>query len=374
MQQQARILIVVTKMDMGGAMVLPIQLATELRARGHTVETWYLYRYRSAYENEPGTRIIYPHNASNPFHYVAIFFALLRAMYAFKPDVVHGVLPLGNVMALFAAWLLRCPRRVASHHTQIGAYHASMRWLDKVVGTLGIYTHAIAVSRAVADGFAHYPVAYRRRLLVIQNGVPDISSSLSPLEARQTLGLPADVWLMGTAGRLASEKNHQFLIRVVAQTPNVHLAIAGEGEERANCEALAGELGVADRVHLIGALPATSIPDFLRALNVFVLPSHVEGLPISLIEALKLELAIIASDIPPILEVLEQDDKENAGIVLGTGATEPWASAVADLRDHPSKLKQLTAAAAVRANDFTIDAMAAQYEAVFTEGYRQKAA
>jgi glycosyltransferase involved in cell wall biosynthesis len=363
-----RILLVVTKMDLGGAMVLPLQLAAELRARGHVVETWYLYRYRPAYETEPGVRIVYPGKVREPIAYLRVFLSLLWAMRRFRPDTVHGVLPLGNVLGLLAAWMIGCPVRVASQHTQVAAFNRVMRFLDKLAGTLGIYTHNVAVSRSVAAGFEGHPASYRKRLLVIQNGVADIRSDLSQTEARDALALPRDAWLMGTAGRLSPEKNHHFLVRILASASGIHLAIAGDGSERLACEALAVELGVSDRLHLVGAIPGRQIPDFLQALDVFVLPSRYEGLPISLIEAMKLELPIVASDIPPAREVLESDDKVTAGIVIETETPAAWAEAITMLRDDPERRKHYACAAQRRAGDFTLTAMADRYEKVFAGG------
>ena len=60
-------------------MVVPLQLASALRARGYEAEVWYLYRQSPAYEDEPGVRLIYPDRPNGILAYIGIFFRVLRA-------------------------------------------------------------------------------------------------------------------------------------------------------------------------------------------------------------------------------------------------------------------------------------------------------
>ena len=81
-------------------MALPILLAEELRKRGHVAEAWYLYKFRACYENEPHVRVLFPGRVAGVIGYFRVFYRLVGAMRSFRPDIVHGVLPLGNVFGL----------------------------------------------------------------------------------------------------------------------------------------------------------------------------------------------------------------------------------------------------------------------------------
>jgi len=358
-----RVLLVVTKLAKGGAMVVPLQIAAALRERGYQAETWFLYRFAPAFENEPGVRVILPRNVRGLLDYVRIFLRLVPAMRAFRPDAVHGALPLGNVLGLLAAAVIRCPSRVASQHSPAATHNIVMQWLDKAWGSVGIYTANIAVSNSVYESYESYPRPYVRRLRVVQNGIRARPPSRTKAAAREHFGLPADARLIGSLGRLAQEKNQSFLVDVLARLPDAHLALAGDGELRPRIEQQARAMGLAARVHLLGAVPPEDVADFLHTLDIFVLPSRFEGLPIALVEAMQAGLPVVVSDIPSTLEVVSTDDGGTAGLVLETRSAESWAAAIRDLFATPGKLRALGEKARRRGGDFSLERMVDGYVA-----------
>lgn len=362
-----RLLFVVTKMDQGGAMSLPLLLAEELRRRGHITEVWYLYRYSDCYDNESGVRVLLPIRISNLGGYFHVFIRLLRAMRKFRPDAVYGVLPLGNIFGLTVAAMIGCPSRVASQHNPARSHHPVMQHLDKLLGAVGIYTTNIAVSHAVRESYKKYPRAYVRRLQVIRNGVLHRAPVCTKVEARTKFGLPQKAWILGNVGRLSFQKHQKFLLDVVAQTPDVHLVIAGEGELRAEYEEQIQKQSLSDRVHLLGSVPDAQMPDFYVAVDVFVLPSRFEGLPISLIEAMNAALPIIASRIPPLVEVLHNEDGREAGIILETDSIDPWTKTLRKLMTDPTSTAHWANASLERAKAFSLDHMVDQYEALLLQ-------
>ena len=356
-----RVLLIVTKLSKGGAMVVPLQVATALRERGYVAETWFLYQHEPAFENEPGVRLILPRRIRTPLDIVLIFMRLVSAMRAFRPDAVHGVLPLGNAFGLLAAALIGCPSRVASQHTEAGTHSTVMRWLDWLLGTIGVYTRNIAVSHAVGRSYSAYPGPYVRRLRVVQNGMRTPKPKRSKAEARAHFGLPQDAPLLGNLGRLAHQKYQDFLFDVMAALPDVHLALAGDGPLREQYEKQIEAAGLSGRIHVLGAIPPEDVPDFLAAIDLFVLPSRYEGLPIALIEAMQAGCPIIASDIPPTIEVALPEGGEVAAEVLSLDSPEPWIAAIRDLIAQPEKLRALAEAARRRGAFFTLDRMADGY-------------
>jgi glycosyltransferase involved in cell wall biosynthesis len=117
------------------------------------------------------------------------------------------------------------------------------------------------------------------------------------LAARQSLGLPADAWIVGCVGRLVALKNHRMLIEAfapVAQAhPQAHLLLLGDGVLRAELQVLVDKLGLGARCTLAGERP--NVSSLLPAMNVFVLPSRTEGVSIALLEACASQLPVIAT-------------------------------------------------------------------------------
>ncbi|MBE6592111.1 MAG: glycosyltransferase family 4 protein [Ruminococcaceae bacterium] len=114
---------------------------------------------------------------------------------------------------------------------------------------------------------------------------------------RRELGVPEDAFLLLSVGELNKNKNHRLVIEAVARMgdPRLHYMIAGTGENRDGLLALAKELGVSDKVHLLGY--RTDIAQLNHCADVFCFPSFREGLGIAAIEAMACALPLITSDV-----------------------------------------------------------------------------
>lgn len=125
-------------------------------------------------------------------------------------------------------------------------------------------------------------------------------------EARTLLTLPAGVRLIGTIGRLVPVKGHIHLVRAFARIadrfPAVHLAIIGEGRQRQALEKLIADSGLQHRVHLLGVRPFAL--RYIKAFDIFVMPSIKEGLGLALLEAMSGRLPVIGSDVPAMRPLL----------------------------------------------------------------------
>lgn len=135
--------------------------------------------------------------------------------------------------------------------------------------------------------------------------IPGVGVDLSRFEnvqvnrsaKRREIGVPEDAFLLFSVGELNENKNHQVIIRVLAKlnNSNVHYAIAGVGDKKDNLLKLANELGVSERVHLLGY--RKDILELNHMADVFCFPSLREGLGIAAIEAMACGLPIITSNV-----------------------------------------------------------------------------
>lgn len=133
---------------------------------------------------------------------------------------------------------------------------------------------------------------------VINNGIFTNDYKYSNLireDIRKKLGISDHEILIGTVGRMAAVKNHTFLIELLHGLPDAYkLIILGDGEERSRIEVMIGQFNLENRVILAGQI--NDVNNYLTAMDIFVLPSLHEGMPLSVIEAQADGLPCIISD------------------------------------------------------------------------------
>ncbi|MGN1190479.1 MAG: glycosyltransferase [Candidatus Ornithospirochaeta sp.] len=126
--------------------------------------------------------------------------------------------------------------------------------------------------------------------VVVKNGI-DLNRYRHPnlcrKEMREALSISEDAYVIGHVGRFSPEKNHRFIIDVFSllfdKEPKAFLLLIGSGDKREDIERVIKERGIEDKVKILSS--RTDIPELLNAMDVFILPSLYEGLPVSLIEA-----------------------------------------------------------------------------------------
>jgi len=172
----------------------------------------------------------------------------------------------------------------------------------------------ICVSASVRESSAPWERLMHRRVqqVVINNGV-----SLEEIDRaegssrrwRSVLGGGDGQVLIGTAGDLKVEKDPLTLIRaaslVLASAPNTRLVLVGDGPLRKEAEVLARRLGLNDHVVFTGLVQRREVYEILHALSVVIMPSLVEGLSETIVQAMAAQKPVIASDIPPNRELVQ---------------------------------------------------------------------
>lgn len=366
MSKSLRIVNIITQMEAGGAQGAAIRVATELRRRGHEAETWFLYLKRPTYVDHEGVRVLLECQPTKVSDYTYIFNKLVRDIQIFKPDGVITYTHYANVLGQIAAFIAGVPARVASQRNPSWSYPKVAKYVDEVIGSLGVYTANIAVSHSVNESFKSYPKSYVQRLRIIYNGVSPKESSLDKIEARTKFGLPEQSPLVVNVGRLAHQKNQEVLIKALCLLPTVHLAIAGDGELRERLIQQALDLGVKERAHFVGEIPPENIPDFLRTGDIFTFPSHFEAFGFALVEAMHVGLPVIASDIPALAEVLSKSS-EPVGLLIPPTDDKAWAQAIQQVLADEQLRTTLAFQSQQRAALFSLENMVNGYEQCVTK-------
>ncbi|WP_417549883.1 glycosyltransferase [Methylophaga sp.] len=164
--------------------------------------------------------------------------------------------------------------------------------------------HFVAVSESVRQGLFALNCGFNERnVTVIENAIDSqqMLSLLYPADvSRKTLDLPTEKTIVGTIGRLDKRKGHIDLVRGFAkihqQFPGVLIAIIGEGKERKTLEAEIASLGLSEKVFLLGNVDGAA--RYIKAFDIWIMPSHSEGLPLALMEAMTAKLPILTTSIP----------------------------------------------------------------------------
>jgi glycosyltransferase involved in cell wall biosynthesis len=170
----------------------------------------------------------------------------------------------------------------------------------------------VATNRSLADLVRERWRLPPQKIAVVPNNVrtpPRASAAARSRLARET-GMPADAFVVATSGVFSPRKNLGLLLQAFAElsSPRIHLVVVGEGAEAegwrrtvaAACASAGGE-----RLHFLGW--RRDVVEVLGGCDLFVFPTRHEGSPLSLIEALRVGLPCIGSDIPEIREVLGDD-------------------------------------------------------------------
>lgn len=199
----------------------------------------------------------------------------------------------------------------------------------------------LAISGSVAKQFGP-----AKAVRVVPDGLTALPALPARAEARRTLGLPADTWVVALPGRLARWKGQDVLLRALPALPGAIAVLAGgawrdDPAPLVALQRLAGELGVADRVRFLGV--REDMENVLAAADVVVQPSTGrEPLGNAALEAAAAGRPVVASAHGGLPEVIT-DGK--TGLLVAPGDPAALAAALRRLRDDPELAEQLGAAA-----------------------------
>jgi glycosyltransferase involved in cell wall biosynthesis len=221
----------------------------------------------------------------------------------------------------------------------------------------------ICVSRAVEvttrDGY-YVP---GDRLRIAHNGV-DLSrfrriAPDSRDRKRAELGIANDARVLALVGRFYVEKGHEEMIRmmpaIVARCPDVVLILAGDGPYRPACESLAAQLNVQSHTRFLGQ--RNDVAELLGASDLVVVPSHFEGFPLAVVEALAIGRPVVGYDVGGMCEAI---DRGQTGQLVPARDMDAFVDAVVTLLDDPAARAAYSKRAFAAAEKFSISAHVAR--------------
>ncbi|AQS86312.1 MAG: glycosyltransferase family 4 protein [Acetobacter aceti] len=355
-----------------------LPLMRQLRAEGHDVIGSCAEGPLLGEARAEGFRII-PVPMARSFSLKAqtrAFAALVRLIRQEKPDLVHAHMPISGLLARFAAKLCGVPCIAYTCHgylfNQPGslARHALSFTLEWLAGHItDIY---LTVSQAEARD--------ARRLHIHSEATP-VGNGRDPQiyhpdpsarkRIRASLGVPPDRVVIVAVSRLVRHKGYPELLAAMESVPGAELWIVGERLSSDHGEALEPYFqrahGVLNgRLRMLGY--REDIPAVLAAADIFTLPSHFEGLPMSIIEAMMTGLPVVATDIRGPREQIVQGE---TGLLVAAAKVMPLAEALNRLvQDQPLRAKMGTGSRQRALSLFNESTVLTKTAALLTKGAR----
>jgi glycosyltransferase involved in cell wall biosynthesis len=343
------------------------ELGARLAARGHEVTVFCRNNYvRERPDTYRGMRLRYVPTAPTK-HLDFIAHSAISSVLVLRkpPDIVHYHALGSGLVAPLPRYLSRSKVVMTVH----GLDYARAKWRGaaKVALKLGEKLSArvphatITVSRSLAE---HYATRLGRAAVYIPNGIPEpvIRPQGAVADRIGIRGIPYFLFV----GRLVPEKAPDLLVRAFAHVDgDVRLVVAGSsGFTDDYTQGLYRQAQADPRVVMAGGVYGADLSELYSNAAAFILPSSLEGLPLTLLEAVAHEAPVIVSDIPPHLEIVGADGAGHH--VVRQGDADALAAAmISVLRGHPSERSGARELSGQVASRYSWDAITIATEQVY---------
>ena len=363
---QPRVLFIQTQGENAGAQEITRLVGAGLTLRGFDVRHLFFYRKSAHFDEPPNTQYCVPGRPKNPLAALKFLITLGRRIRQAKPDVILPFQHYGNTVGSAVARLVSPAPIIANQVSPKALMNRLVRIVDFVMGNLAFFNLIVVNSHGMLLEYSRYPSFYRKRLRYIPHGFELKRAAMSKPEARLAFGLPADATLLGCVARLHPIKRIDIAIRALADHPEWHLAVAGQGPQEAELRQLAGQLGLTERVHFVGEIAPERIGEFLVCLDVFVFPSASETFGLAAVEAAGAGIPAVVSGLEVLREVLSYNG-EPAALFVDGADPRALAAGVARLLNDDALRQDLQRGAAGLTIRYSIDAMIDEYVRLMRE-------
>lgn len=346
-----RVLWVMKGLGRGGAERLTVAGASAFDRSQWSIDVAYALPHKDAFVDDLRAADIDVHCVGAAGARLGWAHELTRLVTSGDYDLVHTHSPLPGIV-IRAIPSRRRPPVVHTEHNLWPRYQP----ITRLCNALTFRRNAGAL--AVSDGVA---ASMRRRfggpwVTVLHHGIDltrSVHGTAARAAARERLGFPSAAHVIGTVANFTRKKDHATLLDAVAVLasahPDLRVLLIGSGPLEQELRARATRLNLERSVVFAGS--RGDVTDILPALDVFVLSSRYEGLPVSLLEAMASGVPPVATAVGGVPEVVT-DGRD--GLLTLAGQPESLATAIGRLLDDAHLRSRLGAAARVRARDFDI--------------------
>lgn len=283
-------------------------------------------------------------------------------------NVINSHFQVGTLASIRAQQFGYSGKIVRTAHINKEWGDGALAWLLRQIFTKHVFPRKtnlqVGVSQNIVNTINAYPATRhsRREALVIRNGIlqtwfEPIPEKKYPTKSRK---------IIGAIGLLTRRKGYQFLIAampwVLKKCPDCELILAGEGPYRPVLERQISELDLQGNVRLLGYMPDPR--SLLERMDLFVLPSLIEGLPTVIIESMARGVPVIASDIPGNDELVVDG---NTGRLFKSRSSYELAETILKVFSDPRQYEKMSAQAFSWAHELTIENAAKKYATLYEQ-------
>lgn len=285
-------------------------------------------------------------------------FKLKALIKQIKADIVHTHNSTPWIYSAAAVSLLNSNTRlIHTKHSNLGADKTRLQNVERFASK--VTKHIIADSQSVMDFMVQKQNIAQNKIKLIYNGI-DIDKYKLPIPPKQD-----NIKRIGIVARLVPVKDHKSLLdgfKLLSQRlPDVELVIIGDGTLKSELTAQAAQLQVDSRVKFLGS--RRDIPELLSQLDIFVLCSIDEGMPISLLEAMAAGLPVVATKVGGIREIVVEN---KTGLLIQPQNPQALADAIYKiLTDSPLARSMSQEAVRIVAERFSIKKMTEGYTSLY---------
>lgn len=341
--RKPRILYIVTRAERGGAQKHVLDLASALREEFEvavaTGEEGFL---TDACRERAIPLYVVPHLQREimPLRDALALWEIRKLLRQLNPDLIHAHTFKAGFLGRLAGRMLGIPS-VYTIHAWLYGTPAVSRLCSALSGpcerlAANWCESIVAVSHAGARIIRKHKIGLPSKLVTIHNGIPDDGGPVSISADRPPV--------ITMVSRFIAGKDQELLLQAFAGVPpGPRLCLVGDGPMRASAENLARELGIQDRVDFMG--DRSDVPSLLAASDVFVLASKSEMLPISILEAMRAGLPVIASDVGGVSEAVVHRE---TGFLVPSGSASALTQALVELSGNHALRRRMGSSARQR--------------------------
>ncbi|MEO5617934.1 MAG: glycosyltransferase family 4 protein [Candidatus Eisenbacteria bacterium] len=299
--------------------------------------------------------------------------SLVRFLRRGRWDIVHTHSSKAGILGRMAARIARVPVVVHTAHgwgfnprqtPLVREFYAALerkcaRWCERL----------IVVGEADRDVGLTLGIGRPEQYQLIRSGIEIEAYRDVPVgreEVRARFGIPAEAFVVGCVGRLSPQKAPLDMVeafaRVAKEEPGAHLLMVGDGPLRGAVESAVAAHRLRGRVHLAGL--RRDVPELLRALDLFALSSHWEGLPRVFPQAMAAGLPIVATHVAGAADAVREGEN---GFLVEVGDVPALAARMLALARDPARREAMGRSGRERVEEFSARRMVEQLETLYAE-------
>ena len=371
-----KVMILITQLGYGGAQKLVFDFVRTFSGKEFSIKIGMWGGRKDTYKDfqDLGVEVI-DFGGKSKFDLIA-FWRLFQYLKYNNIDILHTHLPYSHIVGRLAARLAGVTRIISTLQNVYQSQHTVSRLVDR--WTVGFSDIVTAVSQGVEESYFKSSEVFTTEALyqgkthfTIYNGVDicKVDQALNNTNKEKklaSLNLSSDNLNIVCAARLHPNKGHTYLLNAIAklahQFPKIHFLFLGDGPLETTLKNQAQQLIIDNYITFLGY--RKDVYEIFKAVDVFILPSINEGLPISVVEAMAASLPVIATKIPGVQEVVEDN---MTGWLVPPADANALAQTIEKLLMFPEKLDEFAKNGRIRAEErFSIHSITLQYKAVYT--------